>query len=76
MTAYPHCPSGPASAAQFCDLWSDRMDALDRHLSINTWALKAVAVVLMAYPIVRIAIAAILPNMVVPEVVRTVLNFI
>ena len=76
MTAYPHYPSGPASAAQFSQVWSDRMDALDRHLSLNTWALKAVAVVLMAYPIVRIAISAILPSMVVPEVVRTVLHFI
>jgi hypothetical protein len=65
----------PASAAQLCRFWSARMDALDRHLSANTWALAAVTVVLIAYPIARIAIPAALHG-IVPDVVRTVLNLI
>jgi hypothetical protein len=42
---------GTASSAQLCRLWSDHVDALDRHLSANTWALAAVTMVLIAYPI-------------------------
>jgi hypothetical protein len=70
----------PASAVQFCRLWSAHVDALERHLSANTWALAAVTVVLIAYPIARIVIPAILhdivPHGIVPDVVRTVLNLI
>jgi hypothetical protein len=51
------------------------VDALDRHLSAKTWALAAVTVVLIAYPIARIVIPAVLNGM-VPDVVRNVLNVI
>jgi hypothetical protein len=51
------------------------VDALERHLSAHTWALAAVTVVLIVYPIARIVIPAVL-NGIVPEVVRTVLNLI
>lgn len=64
-----------ANAAQFCRLWSAHMDALDRHLSANTWALWAVTVVVVAYPIARIVIPAVL-NEIVPDVVRPVLHMI
>lgn len=66
---------GPACGAQFSRLWSAHVDALDRHLSANTWALAAVTVVLIAYPVARIVIPAVL-NGIVPDVVRTVLNLI
>src|SRR6266567_1474982 len=64
-----------ARGAQFCRFWSAHVDALERHLSANTWALAAVTVVLIAYPIARIVIPAVL-NGIVPDVVRTVLNLI
>jgi hypothetical protein len=64
---------GPASAVQLCRFWSAHVDALERDLSANIWALAAVAVVMMAYPIARIVIPAIL-HRIVPDVVRTVLN--
>jgi hypothetical protein len=51
------------------------VDALDRHLSTDTWVLAAVTLVLAAYPIARIAIPAMLHG-VVPDVVRTVFNLI
>jgi hypothetical protein len=66
---------GPASAVQVCRFWSAQVDALERHLSANTWALAAVTVALIAYPIARIVIPAILQG-IVPDVVRTVLNSI
>jgi hypothetical protein len=66
---------GPASAVQLCRVWSDHVDALERHLSAKTWALGAVTVVLIAYPLARIAIPAILHG-IVPDVVRTALNLI
>jgi hypothetical protein len=70
----------PASAVQCCRFWSAHVDALERHLSANTWALAAVTLVLIAYPIARIAIPATLRDIVahgiVPDVVRTVLNLI
>ncbi len=75
MTHLQQYTPGPASAAQLCRLWSDHVDALERHLSASTWALAAVTVVLIAYPIARIAIPAILHG-IVPDVVRTVLNLI
>ena len=65
----------PASAAEFCRLWSGHVDSLERHLSINTWALTAVAVVLIAYPITQIVIS-MMPHCIVPDVVRNVLNFV
>lgn len=65
----------PANGAQSCPFWSAHVDALERHLSANTWALAAVAVVLIVYPIARIVIPAVL-NGIVPDVVRTVLNLI
>ena len=70
----PYTPT-PASAAQFSDLWSARVDVLERHLSINTWALKAVPVVMIVYPIARIVIPAIL-HAIVQDVVRSVINLI
>ncbi|HTT25087.1 MAG TPA: hypothetical protein VMG82_39600 [Candidatus Sulfotelmatobacter sp.] len=70
MTDHVQYTSDPAGAAQF---WSAHVDALERHLSVNTWALTAAAVVLFVYPIARIAIPAVLHG-IVPDVVRTVLN--
>ena len=66
---------GPDHAAQFCRFWSDRVDALEHHLSAKTWALAAVTVVLIAFPIARIVIPAML-RVIVPDVVRTMLNLI
>jgi hypothetical protein len=65
----------PAHAAQFCRLWSARMDALEGHLSTDRWAVVAVTVALIAYPIARIVIPAVLSG-VVPDVVRTMLHLI
>jgi len=65
----------PADAAQFCRSWSAHVDALDRHLSANMWALVAVTLLLVAYPIARMLIPAALHNL-VPEVVRAVLHLI
>ena len=67
--------ANPASALELCQFWSAHVDALERHLSPKTWALAAVTVVLIAYPVARIAIPAILHG-VVPDVIRTVLNLI
>lgn len=64
-----------ASQAQFFRSWSAHVDALERHLSANTWALAAVTVVLVGYPIARIVVPAVL-NGIVPDVVRTVFNLI
>jgi hypothetical protein len=61
-----------ASGEQY---WSAHVDALDRHLSANTWARAAVTVVLLAYPVARIVIPSVLNSM-VPDVVRTVLHWI
>ena len=65
----------PASAEQFCQLWSTHMDSLERHLSVNRWALAAVPVVMIAYPIARLLIPAVLHG-IVPDVVRAVLKLI
>ncbi len=75
MTHREQYAAYPTSAVQFCQLWSAHVDALERHLSANTWALAAVTVVLIAYPIGRIMIPAVLHG-IVPDVVRTVLNLI
>jgi len=69
---------GPVSAVQVCRFWSGHVDALERHLSARTWSLAAVAVVLIAYPIARIVIPAMVHDIMtygtVPDVVRTLLN--
>ena len=75
MSAREQCSMSPASAVQFCRFWSAHVDALERHLSANTWALAAVTVVLIAYPIARTVIPPILHG-IVPDVVRTVLSLI
>jgi hypothetical protein len=75
MTVREQYTPDPACGAQLCQFWSAHVDALERHLSANTWALAAVTVVLIAYPIARIVIPAVL-NGIVPDVVRTVLNLI
>jgi len=75
MTDRMHYTPGAVSAVQFCRLWDAHVDALERHLSANTWAMAAVTVVLIAYPIARIVIPVILHS-IVPDVVRTVLNLI
>jgi hypothetical protein len=75
MIAPEHYGPSPASGAEFCRFWSAHVDALERYLSANTWALAAVTVVLIVYPIARIVIPAVL-NGIVPQVVRTVLNLI
>jgi hypothetical protein len=74
MTDHQQYAPSPASAVQLCRFWSARVDALERHLSAKMWALAAVSVVI-AYPIARMVMPAILHH-VVPDVVRTVLNFI
>lgn len=69
----------PPSSAELCQLWSAHMDALERHLSAKTWALAAITLVVIAYPIARVLIPAAIPaamHSFVPDVVRTVLNFI
>ena len=73
MTNTQQYTPAPVSAPQFCRFWSAHVDALERHLSANTWALAAVPVVLIVYPIARIVIPAILHG-IVPDAVRTVLN--
>jgi hypothetical protein len=75
MTDREQYAPSPASRAQFCRFWSAHVDALERHLSARTWALAAVTVVLIVYPIARIVIPAV-HNRIVPEVVRTILNLI
>jgi hypothetical protein len=75
MTYREQCTPSPASALQSYRFWSARVDALERHLSTNTWVMAAVTVVLIAYPIARNMIPAILHG-IVPDVVRAVLNLI
>jgi hypothetical protein len=65
-----------ASTVQMCQFWSGHVDALERHLSANTWALAAVTLVLIAYPVARLVIPAILHGIALPDMVRTVLNLI
>lgn len=78
MTHREQCILSPSDAEQLSRLWSDHVDALDRHLSASAWALAAVTVVVMAYPITRILVPAAVHNVVniVPDVVRTVLHLI
>jgi len=51
------------------------MKACFTNRSSNSWALAAVTVVLIAYPLARVVIPAVV-HAVVPQVVRTVLNLI
>ena len=75
MTNLEQYASGPLSAAQFGEFWSAHVDALEHHLSTKKWVLAALTVVLIAYPVGRILIPAVL-HLAVPDVVRTVLNLI
>ncbi len=75
MTHLAQYTPGRASAAQTCQLWSDHVDALERHLSSKMWALVVVSAALIAYPTARIVIPAVL-HAFVPDVVRAVLNLI
>ncbi|MFZ0955654.1 MAG: hypothetical protein WAN60_04880 [Candidatus Sulfotelmatobacter sp.] len=75
MTDLQQYAPGPDSTVQFFRLWSAHVDGLERHLSAKTWALAVATVVLIAYPIARILMPAML-HAVVPDAVRTVLNLI
>ncbi len=75
MTNLAHYAPGPASAVDFCRFWSAHVDALDRHLSANRWALAATTVMMIAYPIARLLIPAIVHG-IVPDAVRSVINLI
>lgn len=66
---------GEANAEQLCRFWSARVDALERHLSVHTWALMAISALVIVYPVARIVIPAVLRN-IVPDVVRMVLSLI
>lgn len=82
MSNLTQCATDAASSAQLCRLWSDHVDALERHLSTKMWALTAASVLLIAYPILRIAIPAVFHgtvtvlNGIMPDVVRTVMSLI
>lgn len=65
----------PASAAQVCQFWSTHLDALENQLSSKVWAPAATTLVLIAYPIARIVIPALL-HAVVPDMVRTMINLL
>jgi len=73
MIHHEQCAPYFSSTAQFDRFWSAHVDALDRHLSAKRWALAAVPLVMIVYPIARIALSAALHG-VVPDVVRTVLH--
>ena len=73
MTDHDYYALGPANPAQFCRLWSARVDALEDHLSANTWDLAAITLVVIAYPIARLVVPAVLHH-ILPDVVRTVFN--
>ena len=75
MIHHEQCAPYFCSTAQFDRFWSAHVDALDRHLSAKRWALAAVPLVMIVYPIAKIAIPAVLHD-VVPGIVRTVLHLI
>lgn len=75
MPHHAQCTLSPADAAELCRVWSAHVEALERHLSANLWALAAAAVVVIAYPVARIWIPAVLRD-IVPNVVRTVIHLI
>ena len=74
MTDNLYYTLGPDHAVQFGEFWSARVDALEHHLSAKTWAVAAVTVLLIAYPIARIMIPVVISGT-VPDVVRTVLHW-
>ena len=74
MTTLEQYVPGPGSR-ELRLFWSARVDALDRHLSTDMWALATVTVALIAYLIARLVIPGVLQT-VVPDVVRTVLHLI
>ena len=80
MTYRVQYVAGSVNAGQLCQLWSTHIDALERHLSAKKWALTTVTVVMIAYPIARIVIPAILndiaAHVIVPNVLRTVLKLV
>ena len=45
---------GEANAEQLCRFWSARVDALERHLSVHTWALMAISALVIVYPVAPI----------------------
>ena len=75
MTTHAQCNVDPVTAAQVCRTWSAHVDALDRHLATDKWAVAAVTVLLIVYPIARIALPTVLHG-IVPDAVRTVLHLI
>jgi hypothetical protein len=80
MTHLTQYATDPASAAQFCQLWSAHVDALERHLSAKMWALAVASVVLITYPIAQMVMPAVIHavviHAVVPGIVRTVLSLL
>ena len=75
MTDHQQYTPDPASVAQFSRLWSAHLDDLDHHLSTDMWALVAVTVALITFPVARIVVPALL-HAVVPDAVRAVFNLI
>ena len=75
ISDYTRYAPSPNSGMQSCQFWSAHVDALDRHLATDKWALAAVSVVLIACPIARMVTPALLHSL-VPDVVRTVLHLI
>jgi len=75
MTERQQYTPDPTSAAQFSRLWSAHLDSLDRHLSTDIWALVAVTVALITFPVARIVMPPVL-HAVVPDAVRTLLSWI
>ena len=68
-----YTPVGPAQLNQF---WSAHVDALERHLSVNTWALTALSLLLIGYPIARMVMPVFALHGIVPVIVRNVLHLI
>lgn len=75
MTYLEQYAPRPASVGEIREFWSGQVDALERHLSTQTWILAAITVLLIAYPLGRLMIPAVL-HIAVPDVVRSVLSFI
>jgi hypothetical protein len=76
MTDRQHyTPDAAANTAQLCRLWTLHVDALDRHLSTDMWALVALTMALITYPLARIVMPAIL-HAALPDLVRIVFKLI
>ena len=63
MTNRVQYTPNPASAVQFCRFWSATWMLSNATSRPSTWALAALTVVLIAYPIARIVIPAVLHDM-------------